>query len=89
MNEAFQAEGVVDIMNVTLVPFGNARYVGDKLQCQHGPDECAANSYEQCAIDAPVIQGALPVLPLHGEVRREDALARQGLRRRERASTSR
>ena len=52
MNEAFQAEGVVDIMNVTLVPFGNARYVGDKLQCQHGPDECAANSYEQCAIDA-------------------------------------
>lgn len=50
--EAVQAEGVIDIMNVTLVPFGNARYVGGKLQCQHGPEECTANSYEQCAIDA-------------------------------------
>ena len=26
MNDAFQADGVVDIMNVTLVPFGNARF---------------------------------------------------------------
>ena len=39
-------------MNVTLVPFGNARYEKGKLECQHGPDECTANSYEQCAIDA-------------------------------------
>jgi len=39
-------------MNVTLVPFGNARIVDGKLTCQHGPDECTANSYEQCAIDA-------------------------------------
>ena len=39
-------------MNVTLVPFGNARFHGDKLSCQHGPEECTANSYEQCAIDA-------------------------------------
>ena len=39
-------------MNVTLVPFGNARYQGGKLECQHGPKECTANSYEQCAIDA-------------------------------------
>lgn len=40
-------------MNVTLVPFGNARYSrSGKLECQHGPEECTANSYEQCAIDS-------------------------------------
>jgi len=38
-------------MNATLVPFGNAKYVHGKLECQHGPGECVANSYEQCAID--------------------------------------
>ena len=43
-------DAVGDIMNVTLVPFGNARYVGTKLECQHGEDECKANSWEQCAI---------------------------------------
>lgn len=39
-------------MDVTLVPFGNAKYDNGKLACQHGPNECVANSYEQCAIDA-------------------------------------
>jgi len=39
-------------MNVTLVPFGNARFHGSTLTCQHGQEECTANSYEQCAIDA-------------------------------------
>jgi len=38
-------------MNVTLVPFGNAKITAGKLNCQHGPDECVANSYEQCTID--------------------------------------
>ena len=37
-------------MNVTLVPFGNAQYKKGKLTCQHGEDECIANSWEQCAI---------------------------------------
>jgi len=38
-------------MNVTLVPFGNAKYTSTgELSCQHGPDECEANSYEQCVI---------------------------------------
>lgn len=39
-------------MNITVVPFGNAKFgpVGE-LKCQHGPDECVANSYEQCVID--------------------------------------
>jgi len=39
-------------MDVTLVPFGNAHFKNGTLQCQHGPEECLANSYEQCAIDA-------------------------------------
>ena len=37
-------------MDVTLVPFGNARFTNGVLECQHGEDECKANSYEQCAI---------------------------------------
>jgi len=41
---------VGNIMDVTLVPFGNARFVNGKLECQHGPDECTVNSFEQCAI---------------------------------------
>ena len=50
------------IMNVTLIPFGNAKYsVLGKLSCQHGPDECVANSYEQCVIDAyPVFATHFP-----------------------------
>ena len=38
------------IMNVTLVPFGNSKFNGAELECQHGEDECTANSWEQCAI---------------------------------------
>jgi interferon gamma-inducible protein 30 len=37
-------------MNVTLVPFGNSKFNGTELECQHGKDECTANSWEQCAI---------------------------------------
>jgi len=37
-------------MNVTLVPFGNSRFNSGKLECQHGEDECKADSWEQCAI---------------------------------------
>ena len=41
-------------MNLTFVPFGNAK-ISDKndpssLSCQHGDVECSGNSYEQCAI---------------------------------------
>jgi hypothetical protein len=43
---------VGDIMNVSVVPFGNAKFgPNGGLKCQHGPDECVANSYEQCVID--------------------------------------
>jgi interferon gamma-inducible protein 30 len=43
------------IIDLQVIPFGNARFVprdddpGKKvLECQHGPAECDANSYEQC-----------------------------------------
>jgi interferon, gamma-inducible protein 30 len=47
---AYDALGDV-VMNVTVVPFGNAELDGDTLTCQHGEAECDANSYEQCAAD--------------------------------------
>jgi len=37
-------------MNVTVVPFGNARLKNGKVTCQHGDDECKGNRWEQCAI---------------------------------------
>lgn len=44
-------DAVGDIMDVTLVPFGNARFTSSgQLKCQHGVDECKINSFEQCAI---------------------------------------
>ena len=42
-----------DVMNVTVVPFGNAHITDEDartMTCQHGEDECSGNSYEQCAI---------------------------------------
>ncbi|KAM9469574.1 gamma-interferon-inducible lysosomal thiol reductase [Clarias gariepinus] len=44
-----------DIMNVELVPYGNAeeKQVGDKYEftCQHGPDECLGNMIETCILN--------------------------------------
>lgn len=38
------------MMDLTLVPYGNARYTGNKAPykytCQHGPDECVGNLFE-------------------------------------------
>ena len=46
----FNTEGLPAIMNITIVPFGNARKQGSKYSCQHGTDECYGNRWEQCAI---------------------------------------
>jgi len=35
---------------VTLVPYGNANTRGNTVTCQHGPDECTGNIWENCAI---------------------------------------
>jgi len=37
-------------MNLTIVPFGNARKRDGKFECQHGDGECQGNRWEQCAI---------------------------------------
>ncbi|XP_022333354.2 gamma-interferon-inducible lysosomal thiol reductase-like [Crassostrea virginica] len=46
---------LVDIMDLTLVPYGNAREEKDasgkwKFTCQHGENECVGNLIETCAI---------------------------------------
>lgn len=50
---AFNALGH-DVMNLTVVPFGNAKLPSDdssrEISCQHGFGECDTNAYEQCAI---------------------------------------
>ncbi|CAH9074047.1 unnamed protein product [Cuscuta epithymum] len=46
--------GIIDIVDLTLVPWGNAKLHGnnDTFTCQHGADECLLNTVEACAIDA-------------------------------------
>ena len=45
---------VGNIMDITLVPYGNAEESWDgqewRYQCQHGPAECVGNRIETCAI---------------------------------------
>lgn len=48
-----------DVIALNVVPFGNARLDASRqaVQCQHGPGECDANAWEQCAVEhvpAPV-----------------------------------
>lgn len=41
---------VGDIVDLNVVPWGNAQEKGKTVQCQHGPNECAADIVENCAI---------------------------------------
>ncbi|CAN0879666.1 Gamma-interferon-responsive lysosomal thiol protein [Linum grandiflorum] len=46
--------GIIDIVNLKLIPWGNARIAGTKnntVVCQNGPDECELNTVQACAID--------------------------------------
>ncbi|KAE8696503.1 putative Gamma-interferon-inducible lysosomal thiol reductase precursor [Hibiscus syriacus] len=38
------------IVNLRLVPWGNADIVGDLIRCQHGEDECDLNAIHSCVI---------------------------------------
>lgn len=47
---------VPDIMNLELVPYGKAHYErrsddSISFSCQHGPDECAGNMVQACALN--------------------------------------
>ena len=50
--KTWSANGLQAIMNLTVVPFGNAKIdpASGNTTCQHGAEECLGNSYEQCAI---------------------------------------
>ena len=48
---ALKDDEIANIMNVTLVPYGNARTSGTTVSCQHGEDECKGNTWELCGID--------------------------------------
>ncbi|KAJ7308315.1 hypothetical protein JRQ81_008849 [Phrynocephalus forsythii] len=54
------------IMNVTLVPYGNAKETegpsGWRFDCQHGEDECLGNMMETCIIYE--LENIFPPLPL-------------------------
>jgi len=43
-------QNISSIMNVTLVPYGNAKTSGKEVKCQHGEEECEGNMWENCAI---------------------------------------
>ncbi|KAK6943196.1 Gamma interferon inducible lysosomal thiol reductase GILT [Dillenia turbinata] len=45
-------EHLMPIVNLKLVPWGNARLFSDgSFACQHGPDECFLNTVEACIIN--------------------------------------
>lgn len=50
LNTTFYEIG--EIMAIEAVPYGNAaiNYTNQSVTCQHGPQECSANTYEQCGI---------------------------------------
>ncbi|KAF0935977.1 hypothetical protein E2562_037457 [Oryza meyeriana var. granulata] len=45
-------DGLLSAINLSLVPYGNARVKDGKISCQHGSEECFLNTVEACAIDA-------------------------------------
>jgi interferon gamma-inducible protein 30 len=46
----FFNNGLIDIVELRIIPYGNARIIDGSLVCQHGPDECALNIVQTCAI---------------------------------------
>jgi interferon gamma-inducible protein 30 len=46
----FFNNGLIDIVELRIIPYGNAHVVDGKLVCQHGPDECELNIIQTCSI---------------------------------------
>ncbi|KAF9609877.1 hypothetical protein IFM89_018962 [Coptis chinensis] len=51
LSEIFRNE-LINIIDLNLVPYGNAKLHNTTITCQHGPDECFLNTVEACAIHA-------------------------------------
>eukprot|EP00475_Leptophrys_vorax_P015820 TRINITY_DN2217_c0_g1_i1.p1 TRINITY_DN2217_c0_g1~~TRINITY_DN2217_c0_g1_i1.p1 ORF type:complete len:220 (-),score=67.64 TRINITY_DN2217_c0_g1_i1:54-680(-) len=56
LNTAYNAQGLSKVMNLTMVPFGNAKESQDAsgnfvYTCQHGAEECVGNLWAGCVID--------------------------------------
>jgi len=53
--KATAADGFFTMVNLTIVPYGNAQEAQQGSQwvftCQHGPQECVGNTVENCAIN--------------------------------------
>ncbi|KAK8714033.1 hypothetical protein V6N13_149235 [Hibiscus sabdariffa] len=47
--KVFQTD-LYTIVNLRLIPWGNAKIVGGKIRCQHGDDECYLNAVHSCVI---------------------------------------
>ncbi|WOK95838.1 hypothetical protein Cni_G04545 [Canna indica] len=45
-------DGLISIVDLDLVPYGNARIRNGTMVCQHGPYECLLNTVEACAINS-------------------------------------
>ncbi|CAI0474819.1 unnamed protein product [Linum tenue] len=45
--------GLIDIVNLRLIPWGNARFIGmnNTIICQNGHEECQLNTVQACSID--------------------------------------
>jgi len=50
LKKVWNTPGFADILNVEMLPYGNAQGT-TKVQCQHGPQECAFNMIEACGIE--------------------------------------
>ncbi|KAJ4459608.1 putative Gamma-interferon-inducible lysosomal thiol reductase [Paratrimastix pyriformis] len=65
--EAFRADGLLDIMDLRLYPYGNAKQQLDqstglwKFTCQHGEKECQGNLMQTCAIN--IVQNMTVLFP--------------------------
>jgi interferon gamma-inducible protein 30 len=51
IKKALNEDGFLDMVDLTLLPYGNARVQDDKVVCQHGPNECYGNKIEACGLD--------------------------------------
>lgn len=68
------------MIDLTLVPYGNARYTGSgpyKFTCQHGPDECVGNNFESAILHLANFSTAFNVIACLEESRKAAEVASQ------------